>query len=368
MRFIFILLFILFSLPANQCLADIIYLQNGDRLTGTIIRMEDAKLTFWSKYTGEITLFWQDVDHFTMDDTSKLIRKPTKPTEDEMDLATKEEQTTDPEIVTAVEEENTKPLTEAENTPENETKSGTETNLADTEITPNQVLAINPAPIIPVKITAKANSNLSGERGNTDKDLYYFNGEFIARTDIHRYFISGMYEREEKNNILTEDNWLTNARISHFLDNERYLYVNSLYENDKFKDLKLRSTYGAGAGYQFSESQQMNVSFSMGLAYVTEEFYVEDSKEFPSGQWAIDFDRYILRETIQLFHSDTGYVSLQNASDWFIKSKTGCKFPLIKGFTATLQYEYDWDNEPSSDADTQEDTKLLLLIGYEFNN
>lgn len=341
MRFIFILLFILFGLPANHCLADILYLKNGDRLTGSIIRMENAKLTFWSKYAGEITLFWQDVERVEMDDTSKVIFRPPpkKPAEERANLD----------------------ILPPANSKENDTPPAP-------ELIPEEILAINPKPIVPIKITAEANGKLTEERGNTNKDVYYVNGKFTARTKLRRYVFDGEYEKEKKSNFLTEDNWYVHSKISHFVDKERYVYVDTLFENDKFKDLQLRSTYGAGAGYQFVEEELMNLSFSLGGAWVVDDFYLAEDKDFPAGQWALDFDRYLFRTRLQFFHSNKGYVSLENKEDWLVKSKTGLRFPLYSGFKATLQYEYEWDNEPASDAETEYDSTFMLLLGYEFKN
>ena len=61
-------------------------------------------------------------------------------------------------------------------------------------------------------------------------------------------------------------------------------------------------------------------------------------------------------------------MSLENADDWFIETRTGFRFPIYKGFTATLQYNYDWNNRPSSNSQTKEDTKLMFMLGYEFKN
>lgn len=329
-----LLLALLFQPQAGW--TDVLYLKNGDRLTGSIINMEDQKVTFWSKYAGEITLFWQDVDHFILDDTAKVVlKKPTAPK------------------TTALPEEDKGQKVEPASPP---------------PPTPDMIFAINPKPIIPVKIVTRVNGKLTGERGNTDKDVYYINGEFIARTERRRYAFDGEYQQEKKNNILTEDNWLTHAKINQFIDVERYIYADTLFENNTFKDLELRSTYGLGAGYQFVENEQVNLSISMGAAWVTEDFYEAEVKEFMAGQWAIDFDRFLYRDRIQFFHTEKGYVSLENSEDWLIRTKTGFRFPFYRGFTATIQYDYDWDNEPASDAETEEDAAVLFLLGYEFNN
>ncbi len=339
------------------CHADVIHLKNGDRLTGTIVNMEDTKLTFWSKYAGEITLFWQDVETFEIDDTATIVLKPLPPpSEKEVELPPSEPNDISAQPTDLADDETIETIDEIVEPP------------TEPQLTPDMVLAINPKPIIPVKITARANTKLTSERGNTVKDVYYMNGEYIARTDKNRYAFDGEYEKEEKNSFLSEENWLIHAKLSHFVNKNRYGYIDTLFENDKFKDLKFRSTYGVGVGYQFVESEQANLSFSMGVAWVSDMFYDAENKDFYAGQWALDFNRFLFRNKLQLFHNDKGYVSLENSNDWFIKSKTGLRLPLYNGFTATLQYEYDWDNEPASYNETEEDSKLLLLFGYEYQN
>lgn len=333
-----VLLFTLTStviFPTSSCLADVIYLKNGDRLTGTITNMEDSKLIFWTKYAGEIILFWQDVERFEISDPSKIVLKPApKQPANNTDVA--KEMTQEPPPVP--------------------------------DLNPENILAINPTPVVPVKVTSSVNTKLKGERGNTHKDTYYISGKFTARTAWQRYLFDGEYDNERKNKTITEDNWLFHGNFSQFIDNERYLYLDTLFEKDKFKDLKMRSTYGIGAGYQFIEKAQTNLSLSLGVARVSDNFYLAEDKEFSAGQWAFSFDRYFLRNQLQFFHANHGYFSLENNKDWLIKSKTGLRIPLHGGFTATLQYEYEWDNEPASDAETEYDSELMLLLGYEFAN
>jgi hypothetical protein len=44
--------------------------------------------------------------------------------------------------------------------------------------------------------------------------------------------------------------------------------IGSSIDHDEFADLDLRTTFGAGAGHQFFESDDLNLSVSAGLAYI----------------------------------------------------------------------------------------------------
>jgi len=61
-----------------------------------------------------------------------------------------------------------------------------------------QVEIINPKPPEPaLKIHARANVGLTGDRGNTETDNLYLDGEFIARTEKNRYSVGAEVKREK---------------------------------------------------------------------------------------------------------------------------------------------------------------------------
>ncbi len=326
-------------LMAGNSLADELRLKNGDKLTGQVVRMEEEKLVLKTTYAREITIAWKAVASVIADDPLKVVLK------DETAL-----------------EGNTAPIEDGKmklNT--SKLESPASFNLAD-------VKAINPGPVKPVKITVRVNASVTNQRGNTDKDNYYFDGEFVARTEKNRYTLGGELAYEKADGETTSENWLAYGNYDHFLDEKWYLYANTLLEHDQFKDLNLRTTLGAGAGYQIFETPLLNLSVSAGLAMVDENFDVAEDNDYPAGSWSINYDQYFFEKFVQVFHAQTGYVSLEDANDWFLKTRTGLRFPIYKGFTATLQYNFDWDNQPSEDAETEEDTKFLFLLGYQFKN
>jgi putative salt-induced outer membrane protein YdiY len=335
---LFILLTVGFLMAGNS-LADEVRLTNGDKLTGQVVRMEEEKLVLKTTYAGEIAIAWKEVASVMADDPVKVVLN------DETAL-----------------EGNTAPIESGKmKLDTGKLESPASFSLAD-------VKAINPKPVKPVKIATRVNASMVNQRGNTIKDNYYFDGEFVARTKKNRYTLGAELANERAEGETTTENWLAYGNYSHFLDEKWYLYANTLMEHDKFKDLNLRSTLGVGGGYQIFETPLLNLSVSAGLAMVDENFDVAEDNDYPAGSWSVNYDQYFFEEFLQLFHVQTGYVSLENASDWFLKTRTGLRFPIYKGLTATLQYNYDWDNQPSADAKTEEDTKFLFLLGYQFKN
>ncbi len=61
---------LLVCLAASALHADTVVMKNGDRLTGTVIKLEAGKLTFKAAYADPIALAWDQVAGFELDDCS----------------------------------------------------------------------------------------------------------------------------------------------------------------------------------------------------------------------------------------------------------------------------------------------------------
>jgi len=329
----------LFLLSVPTALADEVHLKNGDRISGKIIRMEEDKLVVKTDYAGEISVAWKQVASVKADEKIKVVLG---------DGTTLEGQT--------VEFEDGKMKLKTE-----KLEAPLSFDLADVE-------AINPKAKPPVRITARANVGIIQESGNTDTDNLRLDGSFVGRTDKSRFGVGGEINREKSDDEYTVKNWLAYANYDYFISQKWYWYVGTLLENDEFADLDLRSTIGTGIGYQVIETDMLNLSFSAGPAYVDENFILADDNSYAAGQWAINYDQYFFNKFLQLFHNQTGVVSLDDSSDWFIKTRQGARFPLYKGLTGTLQYNYDYDHNPSPEAKEKYDSKFMFLLGYEFRN
>jgi putative salt-induced outer membrane protein YdiY len=331
--------FPLFLLTVTPALADEVHLKNGDRISGKIIRMQDDKLVVKTDYAGEISLAWDQVASVKADEKIKVVLG---------DGTTLEGQTVE------IEEGKMELKTEKVEVP-------LSFNLAE-------VQAINPKAKPPVRITARANVGIIQESGNTDTENLRLDGSFVGRTDKSRFGVGGEINREKSDDVDTVKNWLAYANYDYFFTQKWYWYVGTLLENDEFADLDLRSTIGTGIGYQIFETDTLNLSVSAGPAYVDENFIVADDNSYAAGQWNIHYDQYFFDKFLQLFHNQAGYVSVDDSDDWFVKTRQGVRFPLYRGLTGTLQYNYDYDHNPSPGAKENYDSKFMFLLGYEFKN
>jgi len=317
-------------------LADEIHLINGDRITGKFIKMQANQLIFETDYAGRVSINWQKVAQLITDKPVKVILSDGKILE-----------TSDMKANTPVMYPEKK---------END------------EFSLTQVVSINSEQKPVVKITARVNAGLEIERGNTDTDDLHVDGELIARAQKHRVTVGGELDKEKSSGDTTAEDWLAYGKYDYFLTAKWFLYFNTLFEHDKFADLDLRSTVGIGSGYQFFESSELNLSVSAGPAYVSEDFIEAGHDNFYAAQWLINYDQYFFKKFVQLFYRQNGYVSLEDSENWLIETRQGLRFPIYKGFTATAQYNYDYENDPAPDAEEKWDSEFMILLGYHFEN
>ena len=83
---------------------------------------------------------------------------------------------------------------------------------------------------------------------------------------------------------------------------------------------------------------------------------------------SIDYDHFFFNKRVQLFHVQIGWISLFDSNTWVIKTRQGLRFPIYEGFTSTIRHDYNYDNDPSSDADDKWDSKMMFLLGWRFSN
>jgi len=316
-------------------LADEVQMKNGDRITGTIIKMENKQLTVTTSYAGEIAIKWEQVESIETDS-----------------------------VVHVVLGDETSAHGILRSTKTGELRLETAQVMEPLRFHVAQVEGINPPSEPPVKFTGRANAGIDVKKGNTDTEAYHIDGELEARTAKNRYTVGAEANREEESGKKTADNWLLYTSYDHFVTQKWFFYTNANFEQDDFKDLNLRTTVGAGSGYQFFESELKNLSVRGGLAYVNADYSVDDlDNDYTAGRWAVKYDQYFFDKFFQFFHHHEGLISLEDTEDMVIRTRTGLRIPLRKGFNTTVQYNWDWDNAPAPGIE-RVDERYLLTLGY----
>jgi len=336
MRAISLVLLSFFLVPT--VIADILTLNNGDRLTGTIIRKEDSNLVFKTDYAGEIKIKWDQVTAVTTD-------KPVQLTLDNG---------------TAIEKASLSPAQDktAEIKAENINN--------DLEIKLSSVKYINPSDVVSgkgIKVSGRVNAGVNIASGNSDTESYNLDTEVVMRGKINRFTVGANLYRASDNSVDTEDKSSAWLKYDHFTSKKSYVYGNTSFARDKFKDQKLKSTIGLGYGIQFHESDERNFLIEGGLNYVNDDYFIAMDDDYAAGRWSLRYDQKFYKKRLQFFHNHEGLFDLDDTGNMNIYSQTGFRFPILSGMNASLQLNVDWDNQPVAGT-ASTDRKLLFNLGY----
>jgi putative salt-induced outer membrane protein YdiY len=307
-------------LASGHASADEVWLKNGDRLTGKVVSLDGGTLLFKTSYAGDLSIKWEEVVNLKTDEPIKVVLG-------------------------------------------DETTAQGPVSPGD----PGKVKVKTEHPKPPLRTNLRANVGFSMTDGNTDTQDIYADAEFMARTLQNRYTIGGLYKRSEDENVKTEDKALVYMKYDHFFTKKWYAYANATGEQDDFKDLDLRATLGAGAGYQFFESDRTNLSVEAGLSYVDENFILAEDNNFAAGRWAVRFDHFLLPKSLQYFLYHTGLQSVEDTDDLILFTQTGFRIPFYKNLNITAQFNWEYDKSPSP-GKKESDYTYLLTFGYLWSN
>ncbi|NIQ91596.1 MAG: hypothetical protein GWN93_22350, partial [Deltaproteobacteria bacterium] len=144
-RFAIVIVIVSMLMIAENVLADEIWLKNGDRIKGTVKKMENKVLIFKTAYAGEMSIEWDEITALTtdapievvLDDDTSFLGRMVPAAEGQIELQ-----------------------------PVDETVERLAIDLGE-------VKAINPAPPErELEIKARLNIGVKVETGNTDKEEY----------------------------------------------------------------------------------------------------------------------------------------------------------------------------------------------------
>ncbi len=334
--------------------ADEILLKNGDRISGTILNKTGNTLEIKTEYSDKISIKWSAVESFS---------------------------TTQPVLLTFKNKGEITGVTET--SPDNTLTIKKEGVYQSAPIPLSEITEINKK-----FFSGQVNAGGSLSAGNTQRQSYNLNTDIVVRGQDDRVSFGGQFNyansraRDEsgaKETILNARNFQIYADYAHFFNDQWYGYAHGLFTNDRLQDIKLRSAFGIGAGYQIFATGDLNLSVEAGPDYVNVDFYdypyqcerrlsvdlnacdrIKDRSDV-AGRWSTRYDQWFWNRAIQLFHTHEGLAT----RDLFVRTRTGFRVPLWYGFQFTNEIQVDYFSRPAAGKE-KFDTRYLFNIGYGF--
>ncbi|MEM7164889.1 MAG: DUF481 domain-containing protein [Planctomycetota bacterium] len=238
-----------------------------------------------------------------------------------------------------------------------------------TNLSASDIASVSP-PVIP-PLRQKGNF-VAGARitdGNTRTKSANASAFYEARTETTRLTLDAAWNYAQNKDGVTARNTTGGMKYDYFFDERLFGYVNARLKGDSFADLNLRSTIGAGVGYQFLDRALDNgpADFyeEIGVTYVNDDFDMARDDDYASLRISGRYERDI-NENMQFFHFHEILPGLEDADDISVDTQTGIRVNLMGNFYANAQVNYFWDNTPAAGTN-RTDTEYLFGIGYSFS-
>jgi len=315
--------------------ADEVRLVNDDRLTGDVVRMDNGILSLTTTYAGEVKVNWTLVSCISTDQQHTFVLKDDQVLFGRAVCATAG---TIKIVGDTVGESLGIPVTEFE--------------------------AINPSPPPPaVTYTGSLAAGYTQTDGNTETMAANASARFAARSRRQRFTLKGKFNYGETDRKMTARNAAGSLKYDFFVTKNLYTYAHSLFESDDFADLGLRSTLGAGLGYQILDTDRGAFSLETGCSYVNNDFEAAPDDDYTAGRWGADLSVKIVPKRVRFFHAHEGYYSFDDKSV-YITSETGLRLTIVRNFFAHAGVDYSYDSDPVDGAERY-DVTYIFGLGYE---
>ncbi|OXU15812.1 DUF481 domain-containing protein [Sedimentisphaera salicampi] len=330
----------LFAASVN---ADVVYLTNGDKISGKVQTVGGGKMKIASELAGDIEIALENVSSFETKEPVEMHLKDgstlNQPVEkgSEGCIQTKETELLKPQ-----------------------------------KLKIDSISSVNPPAPEKPRWKGSISGGVSVSSGNTDKTDYNLSAYMQKRTEQDRITLSADYAQSEQTNDdtgeerTTEEWWKTRAKFDYFLSKKLYAFIDGRYETDKIADLDRRVLIGGGLGYQWIESAAMNFSTDLGVASRYEKYDNEpDSSTELSGQASYHFDKQMM-DNLMFIHELTFYPSFESLSDeYYVSTFAELKYQMTDAIFASFKSILDYDKSPAAGTEST-DKKYMFSIGVDF--
>ncbi len=328
------LLLALMLLIAPTAIADTVWLDNGDRITGTIELLDGGRLVIQTEFAGAVTI---NVDRIrTLESAAPLLVK---------------------------------------------TRDNAEQTLAlQPSDTPGHVLVVNGAPepmlmrvaaidqmMVPLPFIQdwvfEGNADATVDVRNAavkQRDLAFrFNSR--ARHGSWRHTLSGNFERYYRDDFRDRHIWQTEYDLGWFFA-ERWFWQTSLnYQRDHVWEVARRTQIGMGPGYEWWNTSLSRFETSARLDHLRLEERNGQLRTFNALGLEYAYRRYYFGKRVELYSTAETLIPDDPAVNFIIDAELGARYMFNSWASLSLLTEWDYVN--GGEGPSINDTRYRLGFG-----
>ena len=201
-------------------------------------------------------------------------------------------------------------------------------------------------------------------RGNTDSQTtnLQWDGNLVIKD--HRIKSDLFISREQFDGEKTKAKDRINLGYNYFFVDQWFFAVNLAAERDPIALLNSRYSLSPAIGYDFLDDPNRYLHVQLGAGYSSERSNNLTSTS-TTIDWKLNFYWELLSGDLQFFHDQNLLKNLQGRKNFVFYSQTGFRYEINEDIYLNLQANYDYDSEPAANA-KEEDLTFIIGAGINF--
>jgi putative salt-induced outer membrane protein YdiY len=186
----------------------------------------------------------------------------------------------------------------------------------------------------------------------------------MKRTENDRLSLSYLFNYAEEEDHITARNHFGAMKYDYFYLKYIYGYLGLDVLNDRFRDIRMRTSIGPGVGYQIWEDSVKALGLEIGLSYLSESHY--DNED--SDSWAMRLAgnlRYHMGSYLVITDQIVFYPTLEGNESNRVRNEATINAPLKAGWSMRCSHILDYSTSTPDDV-KKTDTTVILGFQYQF--
>ena len=319
-------------LICSSAYADVLVLNNGDRITGDISRIWDGEVTIEPEYSDEFNVDLPDVEYIESDRVFEIDLSDGRSF-----LATFAGADSDgKQIVNSGDESVSVPLAELFELDEPEEPFEWESN---------------------VEVSANIN------KGNTDTSNGMVRADTLVRFNEHRHLGEISFFREDLAGVRTKEQDLFKYNYNYLFKDPWFFASTFTFERDPIINLDSRVIVTAGIGRDIWNTPRRTLIIQLGAGFQQEQIS-SNRTDSSVGTWTLRY-RQDFFEDVDLFHNHTITANITGRTNTSYKTSTGLGYEITDLLTTTMTLNFNYETHPVDLAE-HEDLNLMFGLSLEF--
>ena len=237
--------------------------------------------------------------------------------------------------------------------------------MKKTHLLPITLLATLSSPIAMAQFSGSGELGYSNNTGNTENSALY--AALKMKYEQEKYLLKSLIESSYKseNGDETEERYLLDLQADYFYspDKSIYSFAGARFEQNKFEDIDLDSTFSLGLGNKFVKTEKTEITGEVAIGYQNTDFI---TKGIDSDSQTVGIAKLIASHQLNQQVSLLQDLSITTGAERTkFESNTGVKVKVSDKANLKLSYKYR-NNDNPADGAKETDTQTLVTLTYDF--